>query len=70
MKGERPISQVILQEGESQESLLNRFKKMVQRDGILRELKQRRYFVSKQEKARAKARKAAKRIRAKASRMA
>lgn len=62
------MSQVILQEGESQESLLNRFKKIVQRDGILRELKARRYFVSKQEKARAKARKAAKRMRAKSSR--
>ncbi|MBI3953377.1 MAG: 30S ribosomal protein S21 [Chloroflexi bacterium] len=57
------MSQVILQDGESQESLLNRFKKVVMRDGVLRELKQRRYFVSKQEKARAKARKAAKRMR-------
>jgi len=57
------LSLVTLQEGESQESLLNRFKKIIQRDGVLRELKARRYFVSKQEKARAKARKAAKRMR-------
>ncbi|MSQ33382.1 MAG: 30S ribosomal protein S21 [Dehalococcoidia bacterium] len=59
------MSLVTLQEGESQEGLLNRFKKIIQRDGVLRELKARRYFVSKQEKARAKARKAAKRMRSK-----
>jgi ribosomal protein S21 len=32
--------------GESGESLLNRFTKMVQRDGILREAKSHRHFLS------------------------
>ena len=43
---------VILHEGESAESLINRFRSGVQRSGILREIKRRRYFRSKSQKAR------------------
>ena len=52
---------VELRDGESQESLLNRFKHMVQRDGILREAKSRRYFVSNREAMRIARRKSARR---------
>ncbi len=54
--------QVTLREGESQESLLGRFKKRMQTSGILREYRARRHFVSNHDKARLAARKAARRI--------
>jgi small subunit ribosomal protein S21 len=57
---------VELREGETQEHLLSRFRQGVQRDGILREAKKRRHFISKSEArrlARAKAmRRARKRV--------
>ena len=53
---------VIVRDGESQESLLRRFKKMVQIEGILRDAKPRR-FLSKGETARMKAAKSARRRR-------
>jgi ribosomal protein S21 len=56
-------------EGESQESLLNRFTKTVQRDGILREVKRRRHFISNHEQERLVKQKAA-RKRARAARKA
>jgi ribosomal protein S21 len=49
-------SQVLIREGESQDSLLRRFQKMVQTSGILREAKAHRHFLSKGEAARLKAR--------------
>jgi ribosomal protein S21 len=52
---------VSIREGESQDSLLRRFQKMVQTSGILRDLKAHRYFISKGEKARLKAQKNARR---------
>ncbi|MDO8530670.1 MAG: 30S ribosomal protein S21 [Dehalococcoidia bacterium] len=52
---------VILREGETQESLLKRFTTKVQRSGILREAKRKRFFVSKGEAAREKQRRAARR---------
>ncbi len=55
--------QVTLREGESQEGLLSRFQKMIQRDGVLREARQRKHFVSEREKLRAAQRKAARRLR-------
>jgi ribosomal protein S21 len=55
--------EVSTHEGESQESLLRRFQKKVQMSGILRELKANRYFVSKSEVARIKAKKNAQRRR-------
>ena len=52
---------VLIHEGESQDSLLRRFQRMVQTSGILREVKAHRHFISKGEMARLKARKSAKR---------
>lgn len=50
-------------EGETEDSLLKRFQRMVQMDGILREAKARRHFVSKREEARLRAKKNARRRR-------
>jgi len=55
--------EVTIHEGESQESLLRRFQKVVQMSGILREVKANRYFVPKGEAARIKAKKNAQRRR-------
>jgi ribosomal protein S21 len=52
-----------LREGESQESLLKRFQKMIQMDGILREAKAHRFFVSRGEATRIKAQNSARRRR-------
>ena len=49
--------QVFIREGETQDSLLRRFQRMVQTSGILREAKTNRYFLSKKEKSRLKAQK-------------
>jgi len=49
--------QVSIREGESQDSLLKRFQRMVQMEGVLREAKTHRYFLSKREAARLKAKK-------------
>jgi len=56
-------SQVLIREGESQDSLLRRFQKMVQTSGILREAKAKRHFVSKRDAARIKAKNNARRKR-------
>ncbi|MFC1977704.1 30S ribosomal protein S21 [Chloroflexota bacterium] len=55
--------EVSIHEGESQESLLRRFQKMVQMSGVLREVKAHRHFVPKSEAARIKAKKSAQRKR-------
>ena len=55
--------QVQVRDGESQDSLLRRFQKVVQTSGILREVKAQRHFISKGEKARLKAQKSARRRR-------
>ena len=55
--------EVSIREGETQDSLLRRFQKIVQMDGILREAKAHRYFLSKRETARLKAKKSARRRR-------
>ena len=55
--------QINIREGESQDSLLRRFQKMVQTSGILREAKAHRHFLSKGETARLKAQKNARRKR-------
>jgi ribosomal protein S21 len=47
--------EVSIREGESRDSLSRRFQRMVQLDGILREAKAHRYFLSKGETARLKA---------------
>lgn len=58
---------VTSRDGESGEQLLSRFNKLVQRDGILREIKRRRHFISNGEKERL-ARQQAARRRARAMR--
>ena len=55
--------EVSIREGETQDSLLRRFQRMVQMGGILREAKAHRYFLSKRDTARLKAKKNAKRRR-------
>ncbi len=57
------MSQVSLREGETQESLLKRFNRAVQQDGILRDAKRKRFFISKGDAARDKQRRAARRRR-------
>jgi small subunit ribosomal protein S21 len=54
---------VVLQDGESQESLLRRFRKKVTRDGVLSTVKKKRFFVSKSEQRRIAQRKAVRRER-------
>ena len=54
---------VSIREGETQDSLLRRFQRMVQMDGILREAKAHRHFISKRDAARLKAKKNARRKR-------
>jgi ribosomal protein S21 len=53
--------EVYLRDGETQESLLKRFEKAIQLSGILREAKAKRFFISRGDAARIKARKAARR---------
>jgi ribosomal protein S21 len=53
--------EVYLREGETPDSLLRRFQRAVQVSGIMREVKARRYFLSKGEASRLKARKSARR---------
>jgi ribosomal protein S21 len=57
------VTSVDLRDGESPEHLLTRFRQMVQRDGILREIKQRRHFIPKSERRRIARAKAARRRR-------
>ncbi|MEX1254940.1 MAG: 30S ribosomal protein S21 [Dehalococcoidia bacterium] len=53
-------------EGESQDQLLSRFRTLVQRTGILREIKKRRHFISKSEARRMAQARAARRARKRA----
>jgi len=55
--------EVQIREGESQESLLKRFQRMVQTSGILRELKGHRYYMSRGEARRLKVKKNGRRRR-------
>ena len=55
--------EVSLREGESQDSLLRRFHRMVQMSGIMREAKSHRYFISKRDAARIKVKNNARRKR-------
>jgi small subunit ribosomal protein S21 len=62
-KGGKSLTKVVLRSGESQESLLKRFRKRVTRDRILSDAKRKRYFVSKSEQKRIALRKAKRRER-------
>ena len=55
--------EVYLRDGETADSLLRRFQRNVQVSGIMREVKARRYYLSKGEAARLKARRNARRRR-------
>jgi len=55
-------------DGESGEALVNRFTKLVQRDGVLREFKRRRHFISAGELRRQAAQKAARKRARRAAR--
>ncbi len=57
------MAYVTLRDGENPESLVNRFRASVQHSGILRELKDRRFFRSKAQKERLAAQRAARRRR-------
>ena len=57
------MTEVFLREGESCDSMLKRFSSLMARSGILRELKDRRFFRSKGEKAKLAAARAARRRR-------
>lgn len=57
---------VNLREGESFDTLLSRFRASVAKSGVLQELKERRFFISKAEKARMAARRSARRHRRRA----
>jgi len=54
---------VTLREGEPPESLLKRFTRAVQNSGLLREVRQKRFFISEGEKERIAQRKSIARIR-------
>lgn len=54
---------VIPYEGENIESVLRRFKKVVDSAGIMKELKNREFYMSKSQKIREKKKKALKRLR-------
>jgi len=55
--------EVHLRDGETQESLLRRFQKTIEMSGVLREAKSKRFFVSRGDAARIKAKKSARRRR-------
>lgn len=56
---------VVLEPGESQEELLKRFRREIAREGVLKDIRKRRWFVSKSEKRRIARAKALRRARRK-----
>lgn len=60
------MTHVTLRDEESAESLLRRFRASVAQSGLLRELKDRRFFRSKGEKARLATQRAVRRLRRRA----
>lgn len=61
---------VHLREGESSESLIRRFKKIVELSGVMRELKKREHYLSPSQKRKEKRKKALKRARKEAKKVA
>ena len=51
------MSEVEIRKGESFESALRRFKKKIEREGIIREIKERKHYEKPSEKKRKKGRK-------------
>ena len=62
------MAEVIIQEGETLESALRRFKRKVQQEDIIKEIKKHSYYMKPGEKARVKQALARKRNRKKRSR--
>ena len=62
------MAEVVLQEGESLESALRRFKRKVQQEDIIKEIKRHSYYLKPGEKKRTKAALARKRNRKKRQR--
>ena len=62
------LAYVTLRDGEDPEALLRRFQTTMQRSGILRELRNRRFFRSKGEQARLDKQRSLRRIRRRRSR--
>jgi small subunit ribosomal protein S21 len=60
------LAKVVLREGESQQKLLQRFRKKVTRSGLLSEVRKRRWFVSKNEQRRMDDKKAIRRLKKRA----
>ena len=60
------MAKVVLREGESQQKLLQRFRKKVTRSGLLSEVRKRRWFVSKNEQRRMDDKKAIRRLKKRA----
>ncbi|CAL9147743.1 small ribosomal subunit protein bS21c [Musa acuminata AAA Group] len=55
--------QIVVDEGESEEALLRRFRREVSKAGVIQECKRRRFFENKQEEKKRKAREASRRNR-------
>ena len=55
------MPKVMLRDGESQQKLLSRFRKVVTRSGLMSEVRKRRWFVSKNEQRRMDEKKAIRR---------
>ena len=62
------MPKVALRDGESQEKLLRRFRKIVTRSGVMSEVRKRRWFVSKNEQRRMDDKKAIRRYKKRARR--
>ena len=54
---------VVLRSGESQDSLLKRFRKKVVKSGVLSTVRRKRWYVSKSEQRRMEKKKAARRVK-------
>lgn len=63
------MTTVLLKPGESQEQLLKRFRKKVQRDRVMTDVRKKRFFLSNSEKRRIALRKAQRRERKRRRRM-
>lgn len=59
------MPKVVLRDGESQQKLLGRFRKMVTRSGVMSEVRKRRWFVSRNEQRRMDEKKAIRRLKKK-----
>jgi small subunit ribosomal protein S21 len=67
--GEKALTTVVIQPGESQEQLLKRFRKIVAKSGILSIVRRKRWHVSKSELRRIQKKKAIRRARRRMAKM-